>query len=180
LNFLTGDDKKKAETVRQLLHLAEHGKLMIVISSFVIAEVRPHDGTKYKHIAAHSKKIEDLLETDRSYIRMVSLTRVISHLARQVSAKLLKQGHSISVPDSVHHATAIHQKVDCFRTWDGQYEKDNRRSGKLLACNGLVGTPALAIEEPVVHAGPLFDGTDVGILEPEGPPRTSQSAGSSI
>lgn len=157
VHFLTKADPDKATIVNEGFQLARSGKLLIIISAFVIAETRPHDGSKYKHPNEDDRKeIEQLFTTNRRYLRVVAASRPIALRSREIAAELARRGHNITVPDAIHLATAEQEKVGCFLTWDGENPKDARRSQKLLPCNGLLGNPPMAIKMPQHDWGPLF------------------------
>src|SRR2546430_9402330 len=83
IHFLDKQDKNKANVVYEGLKRAQDGKVLIVVSSLVLAEVRPHDGTKYVYPEAKDNdEIEQLFTTNRAYLRVVAVTRPISLRSR--------------------------------------------------------------------------------------------------
>ena len=146
--FLTGEPKR-AQIVRELLKRAKAGSLTIAISELVVAEVRP---ARPSHSSAERKVIEDLLGADHPFMRFFAVTHQIARLARDIGS----QQPSLTVPDTVHIATALVAKADVFYTFDGDHEKKARRSGDLLRWDKTFGAPPLRIEAPAIDFGPLF------------------------
>ncbi len=150
--LLVNNEPTKVKIITDLVRQAEAGGLRIVISNLVLAEVRPSTG--YDNV--HQLTVENLLEANRPYVQPFAVTRSIANLSREVGANFPK----LTVPDSIHIATALVAKADVFYTYDGAKDNTRRRSGDLLRYDGQIidssGRP-LSIKAPVVTVGPLFD-----------------------
>ena len=144
-------ERDRVDAVSWLFNEAKFGRRIIIISTFVLSEVRPHSSYDSDKIAL----IEDLFDTDRPFIQIVSVTRTIARQCRTICANF----PDLTNPDGIHIATAIHQKVDNFFTFDGDRATKLKRSADLLQYDGKIGTPPLSISSPRATIGPLFDGT---------------------
>ena len=133
------EEQDLVETISALLRRAESGNALIVVSTFVLAEIRP----LRPYEPGHADVLWNLFHTDRPYIRIVTLSPRIAELAATIGSQ-----HQITTPDTVHVATAISERVDVMFTQDGTGERERRRSGGLLSYNGKVGTPPLEIAVP--------------------------------
>ena len=133
------EERELVETVSALLRRAESGNTLIVVSTLVLAEIRP----LRPYEPGHDEVIWDLFRTNRQYIKMVSLSPRIADLAATIGSE-----HKITSPDAVHVATAWYERVDVMLTQDGSRDSERRRSGGLLAFDGKIGNPPLRIEAP--------------------------------
>jgi predicted nucleic acid-binding protein len=149
INFLTRQDQEKADEVGALIEAAQRGRIQILISTLVIAEVRPSE----TYSQQHRDIIDEIFATNRSYIRFRAPTRSLASMARELGA----QNRDLTVPDCIHLATAIEGRAKVFFTWDGDRDSTRRRSGGLLKYDGKLGNPVLAIQVPKFSYGPLFE-----------------------
>lgn len=153
INFLTNLDQVKATTIAELFGQAEGGKLGVIVSNLVLVEVRPVPGSP----PDYRQKIDALLSQSRPFFNFYGLSRSISLLARDIG----EQFPPLTVPDTVHVATALEAGASRFFTYDGDHSKARRRSGDLLRYDGQIGPafgkPPLAIQVPFVRSGPLDD-----------------------
>ena len=128
--------------LRNIQDDAEAGKVLLVASAFVIAEVNKFDDPTLS-AAEQAERIKKFFEND--YIEIRAMDRRTAELAADIS-----RTHGIKPGDAVHVATAILSKCSCLQTYDGEQGE----SRKLLAFNGKVGSPPLAIEVPHVRSHP--------------------------
>ena len=133
------EEQELVEIISTRLRLAESGDNLIVVSAFVLAEIRPLRAYE----PSHSDVIWDLFHTNRPYIKIVGLSPRLAELAATIGSD-----HAITSPDAVHVATALSERVDVMLTQDGASDKESRRSGKLLSYDGIIGKPPLRIEPP--------------------------------
>jgi predicted nucleic acid-binding protein len=126
------------EVLLDILKLAQDGKIVLVASTLVIAEVVKLNSSS-ESAKMQAAKIRDFFEND--YIKVRYLDRSTAEKAAEFSREF-----GIKPPDAVHIATAIAAKCECFHTYDG--EKGCRT--KLLAFDGKIGDPALSIKRPYV------------------------------
>ena len=148
VSLLTNREPEHTKIIRELLSQAEMGNISIVVSNLVLAEVRPEKNPTTED----EKLVDELLEAERPYLRFYGLSRPIAKLSRKIGAGFSR----ITVPDAFHLATAITAEADVFLTYDGKRQKKTHRSGGLLQYDGL-GPHGLAIREPRIDLGPLFD-----------------------
>ena len=133
------EERELVETISALLRRAESGDALIVVSTLVLAEIRP----LRTYDPSHDEVLWDLFHTNRSYLKMVGLSPRIAELAGTIGSE-----HQITSPDAVHVATASSERVDVMLTQDGARDKERRRSGGLLFYNGKIGNPPLKIAMP--------------------------------
>ena len=133
------EERELVETISALLHRAESGDALIVVSTLVLAEIRP----LRTYDPSHADVLWDLFHTNRPYLKMVGLSPRIAELAGTIGSE-----HQITSPDAVHVATAWSERVDVMLTQDGARDKESRRSGGLLFYNDRVGKPPLKIAMP--------------------------------
>lgn len=141
------EERELVDIVSALLRRAESGETLIVVSTFVLVELRslrPYD-------ADHAEVLWDLFHTNRPYLRMVSLSPRLAELAATIGSE-----HQITSPDTVHVATAWSEKVSVMLTLDGSPSKEIRRSGGLLQFDDKIGKPALAIKAPSMPLNAQF------------------------
>jgi predicted nucleic acid-binding protein len=142
------EDPTRSEIIRQLVRDAQNGESRIVISTLVLAEVKPSS----THETEARRVIEDLFATHRPYLRIYALTRRIALLARDIGVQCPR----LSGADCVHVATAIHAQADVMLTYDGHSNLPLNPKW-LLFYDRKIGDPPLRIEVPSVRYGPLFD-----------------------
>ena len=133
------EERELVEIISALLRRAESGDTLIVVSTLVLAEIRPLRAYE----PGHAEVIWDLFHTNRPYLKMVALSPRIAELAGTIGSE-----HRITSPDAVHVATAWSERVDVMLTQDGSTDRERRRSGQLLFYDGKIGTPPLKIEMP--------------------------------
>ena len=121
---------------------SQKNERLIVISTMVLAEIRPRDIYNEFHWAV----IRDLFYTNRPYIKIQALTPRLADLASTIGG----DHNELTPPDAVHVATALSENVDVFYTLDGLHEHGVRRRGDLLDFDGKIGKPPLAIRVPVM------------------------------
>jgi predicted nucleic acid-binding protein len=148
---LVGKEPDKVKVIKQLLADAKNGKIEIVVSNLVLAEIRPNKD----YSQADQDMITELLETNKPYVHSYGLTRNIVNRSRDVAGIESK----ITVPDSIHIATAIEAGCSVMLTYDGDKKTGRRRSGDLLKHDRRFGAPPLRIETPKIWTGPLFEAT---------------------
>jgi predicted nucleic acid-binding protein len=143
------EEAKNVQVIRDLLHQAKAGRILVVASTFTLVEVRPY-ADKYE--PEHMAVVEDLFETNRPWFRPVALTRSIARRARV----LAEQNRVLSNADVVHIATALAEGTPSLFTYDGVRIEGMRRSGQMTDFDGALGNPPLRICEPWVDLGPLL------------------------
>lgn len=121
---------------------SQKSERLIVISTMVLAEIRPRD--MYNEF--HWVVIRDLFYTNRPYIKIQALTPRLADLASTIGG----DHNELTPPDAVHVATALSEHVDVFYTLDGLHEHGVRRRGDLLDFDGKIGKPPLAIRVPMM------------------------------
>jgi predicted nucleic acid-binding protein len=148
ISLLTGKDKQRIETIRSLLKQEAKGHIKIVISTFVIVEVRPDQ----PGILAQNqfKMVTEIFESDRLDYR--PLTPYLAQQAQNIGKDFPK----LLPVDCVHIATAIEAKANVLFTFDGSGAK-RRRPSDMIAHSRKIGNPPLLIREPFIPKGPLFD-----------------------
>ena len=134
------EERDLVEIVSALLRRAESGDTLIVVSTLVLAEIRPRN----TYEPFHTGVIWDLFYTNRSFLKVVALSPRIAQLAGTIGGK----HNQLTSPDAVHVATACSERVDVMLTIDGAPDKERRRSGQLLFYDGKLGNPPLKIEMP--------------------------------
>jgi hypothetical protein len=93
---------------------------------------------------------QDLLK--RSSVEVVSVSRRVANLAREIRDILHSENIKIAVPDSIHLATAIHYKASALHTYDGCGKRPKN-------------TDLLKLKTPVIGK------YEVKICKPEPPPQ---------
>lgn len=134
----------RSKTFIQLVKDARAGRAIILLSTLILAEIRP----KHAKNGQHRKLLEELLDASRPFVQFFGVTRRIALKARDVGAR-----HSLSVADAVHVATALIGNAAVLFTYDGYSE--GKPMTKLLALDRQI--EGLRIEVPHIRVGPLFD-----------------------
>ena len=159
LAYVTDQDEARASIVEGLLEGYDHSGIEIVISSLVIAEVRsvPRPGvgtpadeqsTPVQPISPEqAQRVRTMFESDQLELR------VLTPRIAQRAADIGNEYPRLLPPDCVHIATALEADVDVLFTWDGGGRR--RRPGDMLRYDGRID--GLAIREPFVPLGPMFD-----------------------
>jgi predicted nucleic acid-binding protein len=131
IDALQQTDASKMLVIEPLIKDAEDGKLLILISTYVLIETyKDLDGVNVTS-KEEDEKIVAFFENPFFEIRDV--TEPIALSARKISRE-----HGIKAKDSVHVATAIYHNVSTFFTYDIG----------LLKKNGKIGNPPLQIIQP--------------------------------
>ncbi len=125
--------------LKTIIRGAETGSLVLVASTLVIAEVVKLNGLTETE-EKQAKLIQDFFEND--YIEIRTVDRLTAEYAANISRK-----HGLKPADAIHVATAILHKCDCLQTYDGVQGCHS----KLLALDGQIGWPTLAIKPPREH-----------------------------
>lgn len=152
LSFLNNrdDEKDKVEIISALLQGAKEKKRLIVVSTQVIAEIRPRD----VYNQYHWNTVHDLFYTNRPFIKVVAHTPPIAVLAASIGAEhdSAVEDYRVTVPDAIHVATALVEQVDVMLTYDGDASKERRRGGGLLSFDGAFEHRGhtLTIKEPTM------------------------------
>jgi len=143
-------ERQQLENIKPLFVAATKGDILVVVSTLVLAELRPRDPFNQEHL----DEIDDLFYRARSNIRVVALHPVIARRASQLGS----QNKKLTSPDAVHLATALTEGVSVFYSFDGDADNERRRSGKLLAYSLQFGEPKLRIEAPPLPPPPAPPG----------------------
>lgn len=145
------DEKEMVDTISTLFRDAEAGKIQIVTSPLVMAEVRPY-ADRYE--SDRFDYIEDLFRTNRPFIRSVATTGAIGRYARQIAT----QHPTLRVMDALHIASALFAKSDVMFTLDGVRDpQGRRRTHDLTSFSGKIGNPPLDITAPRAYDGELLE-----------------------
>lgn len=162
LVYVSGRDQPKIAIINGLLDLYDKNSVEIVISTYVIAEVRsiPEDdsptSTGNQGLEAVStvtftpeemERVQKLFESPQLDYRVLT-PRIASH-----AAEIGNRFPRLLPPDCVHIATALEANADVLFTWDGAGRR--RRPGDMLRYDGMID--GLRIMQPFVPMGPLFD-----------------------
>lgn len=141
------DEKSAAEAVDALIRTAQQPEKerLIVVSTLALAELR----SRSDYIQSRYHIVQDIFYTNRPYVRVVTLTPRIAHLASSIGS----ENPRLSPADAVHIATAISERVDALLTLDGLHEHGIRRRNDLLFYDGKIGSPPLAIKPPAIPPG---------------------------
>ena len=123
------EEQQNVDVVSASLRRAEDGDTFIVVSTFVLVELRP----LHRYNADHAEVLWNLFHTSRPYLKMVGLSPRIAELAATIGSE-----HQLKSADAVHVATAWSEAVDVMLTFDGG----------LLDHNGKIGKPPMSIRLP--------------------------------
>ena len=136
------------DVLDDIIEKAKNNRIILVASALVIAEVTTLKESGLE-IAEQAQKIRDFFEND--FISVRGVTRRVAEEAADLGRK-----YSIKPADAVHVVTALHGNCASLQTFDGT----SSRRRKLLALDGKIGNPPLAIELPQVpqegEQGQLF------------------------
>jgi predicted nucleic acid-binding protein len=152
ISYLQGKPEEKALTdmLHQLLKYSEGGALKILLSTAVIAEVRPNAA---EYPPDRLALVDEIFFKDHTFVQVSAVTRNIASHARQLAATFPE----LKVLDTIHVSAALQMQADALFTLDGVRKAGGRRRLRdLTAYDGKIGSPALAIKEPFVPIGPLF------------------------
>jgi len=137
------DEQDIVNIVDALLRGArEKNERLIVVSTLLLAEIRPRD----VYDEFHWDIFRDLFYTNRPYIKIQALTPRLADLASSIGGDF----NTITPADAVHVATALSEPVDVMYTLDGSHEHGTRRRKDLLEYDGKIGKPPLAIKMPIM------------------------------
>lgn len=157
--YVANVDEPKTSMINELLGQYDRRGIEIVVSTFVIAEVRrvptlrartPADETKVR-----SQPVDPLqLARVRQMFQSEQLeVRVLTPRIAERAAEIGNHYPRLLPGDCVHIATAIDARADVLFTWDGAGQR--RRPGEMLRYDGLI--EGLAIKAPFVPMGQMFD-----------------------
>src|SRR5215208_8114038 len=137
-SFITEQDPDRVAAFTRLLAnlTIRTAHYRLVLSTFIITEVRPPPDTRNPH---HETSVRGLFHADRPYIRFYAVTMRIAERARDLAV----QYPTLTNPDAIHLATALEAGADVFYTYDGPKDNKRRRSGNLLYLNERIGSPPL-------------------------------------
>lgn len=156
--YLTNQDETKASIVSDLIEYHRRRSISVVISSFVIAEVRavriPGAATPSdeRTTPVHPVRTEQARQVRTMFESDAFETYVLTPRIAERAADIGNAYPSLLPGDCVHIATAIESGADVLFTWDGG---QRRRPGTMLRYDGEID--GLAIMEPFVPMGPMFD-----------------------
>lgn len=142
-------EQEQLEHVEALMQQAVKGELLIVVSTLVLAEIRP----RAAYNARHEREVEDLFYRGRRNVKVQNVTPPIAALASRWGGS----HNDLTAPDAVHVATALLEGASVMYTFDGDVDKERNRSHKLLAFNGRLSDGArgpLKIEVPPTPPAP--------------------------
>jgi predicted nucleic acid-binding protein len=151
IDLLLNKRPERVKAILEALREAREGRARIIVSTLVLAEVRPRPDYK----ADYKQDVEDLLESNYPYVTWYGVTLTIGRLARDIGAT----HPTLSPADCVHLATALEAGAKVFFTYDGEGKK--RRSKTLLTYDNKLskaGGTMLRITTPGVNPGPMFGG----------------------
>lgn len=142
INLITNREPAKVRAIRALWQAAARGDAEIILSTFILTEVRPKPGFE----AGYEDVVEQLLEADWPFIRWYAVSRQVAIAARDIAS----HHPGLTPPDTIHIATALYAEANVFFTFDGDHgdKKKLRRTRDLLYYNNLIGTPPLRIQTP--------------------------------
>jgi predicted nucleic acid-binding protein len=146
--WITDEKTRTAQEKAALDQVAEEfskGKCIIVMSSIFRVEIIPLEKDQQEKLN---------LFTKRSNFQEIVPIPPILDLAGEIRRFYREKKQSISTPDAIHLATAIHTKVDVFQTFDGA----GRKRG-LLGLSGNVAGRNLTITTPFISQPNLPLGT---------------------
>ena len=109
-------EKRRADLAKHILDDAESGKLQVVGSTFVIAEV-----IRAKNQPPLSVEDERIVD---QYVLRESMVWVELDVSLAVEARRLARAHGLKPADAVHLASAIRGEADVLFRWDDRFIKD--------------------------------------------------------
>jgi predicted nucleic acid-binding protein len=149
INYITARDDPpgSVSNTETYVKLIDAGKLTLIASTIVRIEV-----LDVILSADERKKFKSFLDGGRALEAEVD--PAISELAGELRGYYAKRrGLTLSTPDSIHLATAIHYEAAEFNTYD---KNDSKGSLGLLPLSGSVAGHKLTIRRPE-PGGPLFE-----------------------
>ncbi len=165
ISYLTGSIAERVSLVKVLLAHVHSKKIAVVTSTFTLAEVRyfrPGSSTVKANDAGRDQEIADLFTSP-----VIEFRAVTDFIGRR-AYELGRDHNQLSPADCVHIATAEDIGADALLTWDGSGVKGRRSPEKMLAHDGKIGEPPLAIQEPADPWPGLLVIEDPGRLAPLG------------
>jgi predicted nucleic acid-binding protein len=143
----------KIEVLEAITQAAESGRIVILASALVLAEVAKPEKASDKAEAEKLKKLEELWENEFFVVQVVDRSIALR------AAEIVRE-HGLKPADAIHVATAIALGAHELQTYDA----------KVLAKDGKIGHPPLAIKKPS-HPDPmpLFDPPEGEAAEDEEP-----------
>ena len=76
----TDKDRDQLENIKPLFEAAHNGDILVVVSTLVLAELRPREPIN----AAHYSVVDDLFYRGRSNVRVVAVTPPIARMASEL------------------------------------------------------------------------------------------------
>ena len=126
--------------LKQIIDEAKDGKIILVSSLLVLAEVRVLAGSS-ETVIRQTELIRDFFENDYIVLRPFDN-------ATALRAACIGRDHNVKPYDSVHLATALQAGCKIFHTYDGDC-KTKPNKGKLLKLDKKIGgSSPLRIMEP--------------------------------
>jgi predicted nucleic acid-binding protein len=106
----------RADVAKHILEDAEAGKLQVVGSTFVIAEV-----IRAKNQPPLSQEDEQIVD---QYVMRESMIWVELDVSLALEARRIARAHGLKPADAVHLASAIKGEADVLFRWDDRFIKD--------------------------------------------------------
>lgn len=163
ISYLSGTIPERVSLIKVLLAHVQSKKIAVVTSTFTLAEVRyfrPASSSGQVNDSGREQEIADLFTSPLIEFRAV--TDFIGRRAYEIG----RDHNQLSPADCVHIATAEDIPADVLLTWDGSGVKGRRAPEKMLAYDGKIGAPPLAIQEPADPWPGLLVIEDPGRLAP--------------
>lgn len=135
------------DNIRPLVQAAAKNEILVVVSTLVLAEVRPLEAYNNRHWEI----VHDLFYRGRKNILVRNVTPVIAELAARWGAA---HRELLTTPDAIHAATALLDNVTVMYTLDGDSNIESRRSGKLLSYDGKLTEAGRTVRIEVPPAPP--------------------------
>lgn len=128
------NDKEEEQLTRidPMMRSAAKGNTLIVVSTLVLAEIRPRESYNKRH----RDIIDDLFYRGRQNVKVVAVHPAIAKMASDWGGLFQS---TLTSPDAVHAATAFVERATVMYTLDGDADSERRRSGKLLTFDGKLG-----------------------------------------
>jgi predicted nucleic acid-binding protein len=131
----------------------EAGRVILITSAISRSEIFVADLTEDQR-----QQYRRLFQRD-NHVEYTPHTKILDRASRlRHDSRTRPKGPVLTVPDSIHLATAMLLKVDEFHTWDGSARK--QRGTPLLPLSGTALVEGLNICEPTVPPDPqpsLYD-----------------------
>lgn len=141
-----GRTKEDLAALKEMETLFDDGEIYIFTPSITLIEV-----LACKLSPEEEARFQSLLL--RSNMEVVSVTRRIANIAREIRSHYRANGDEIAVADSIHIATAIHFEATALHTYDG-CGKRTRKTDLLKLAVPIIGKYDLLICKPEVPPKP--------------------------